>query len=174
MSYSSIMDFTGMQTNDLGDSERTIKRSLDQDRWSPWIMVWRRIYLWWANNLCFSAFLTFSFSFFSPWYWPLWIILFWPFLASEHTSLFFTFLAGNQLHWSMPLVMLMIGLHDITSQCVHIYWNGTEMVRFENGSDDDDSLELLCGQVETKCAAFLIGYRIPWTFGDENLIDYAL
>jgi hypothetical protein len=43
--------------------------------------------------------------------------------------LFFTFLVGNQLHWSMLLVMLMIGLHDITSQCEHIYWNGTEMVR---------------------------------------------
>jgi hypothetical protein len=27
-----IMDLTGMQTNDLDDSERTIKRSLDQDR----------------------------------------------------------------------------------------------------------------------------------------------
>ncbi|KAL3572681.1 hypothetical protein D5086_026585 [Populus alba] len=47
------------------------------------------------------------------------------------------------------------------SECVHIYWNGTAMVRFENGSDDDDSLEWLCGQVETKCAAFLTGYRTP-------------
>lgn len=112
--------------------------------------------------MCFSTFFTFSFSFFFP------LIL----TALNNSVLAFPgkrahfivfHISGRQstaLKHATGYANDWIAWHyvPVRAYLLEWDWNG------ENGSDDGDSIEWLCGQVETKCAAFLNGLQNTMNF----------